>query len=587
MAVPRHFVAVACFGGLIAVFSSVAGGADPAPAKAAASPAGKSGKPAAKAEPASAEKLSGDQEQVGESFKRLEEQLFHMGETTAASDPRRAALLKQAVEESKKRDLALQFKGTADLLRKDQVSRALENQKQIVQDLQALLQLLQSENEAKNQEAYKKQIQEYLHRINILIKQQQDVQGRTAGGGEMKGLSGEQGGLAGRTGKLATDMKATEAKKTEDKGDGKDSKDNKGDNKDGKNSKGDSKGDGKDGKNNKGDGKDSKGDGKGDGRDGKGGGKGDGKDGKGDSKESKGGGKGGSKGEGGEGGEGGQSSPSEQGQDQDQNPARKAVEDARHRMEQAQEELNKARRDKGVKEQEIAIEKLKEAQAKLEEILRQLREEEIERRLAMLEARFKKMLQMQLVVNQGTVLLDKVPKAQRTYNHQVESSRLSTKENDIIVEVDSAMRLLEEDGTALALPEAVRQLRTDMLQVAHRLAQAKTEEITQAIEKDIVVALQEIIDALKKAQDEQKSKKPSRPGLSGEPPTPPLIDTLAELKMIRALQMRINRRTERYRKLIVGEQAEQPDLVEALQRLGEHQQRIFRITRDLEMGKNQ
>ena len=39
---------------------------------------------------------------------------------------------------------------------------------------------------------------------------------------------------------------------------------------------------------------------------------------------------------------------------------------------------------------------------------------------------------------------------------------------------------------------------------------------------------------------------------------------LAELKMIRALQMRVNRRTERYSKLIEGEQAENAELVEAL-----------------------
>ena len=179
------------------------------------------------------------------------------------------------------------------------------------------------------------------------------------------------------------------------------------------------------------------------------------------------------------------------------------------------------------------------------------------------------MLQMQREVYEGTVLLDKVPKPQRTYNHQIESSRLSTKENDIIVEVDRALMLLKEDGTAVAMPEAVQQMREDMVQVVHRLAQAKVEEITQTIEKDIITALQEIIDALKKAQKERCDKqKPSRPGPSGEPQTPPLIDALAEMKMIRALQMRVNTRTERYRSLFVGEQAEQADLLDALQRLG-------------------
>jgi len=62
---------------------------------------------------------------------------------------------------------------------------------------------------------------------------------------------------------------------------------------------------------------------------------------------------------------------------------------------------------------------------------------------------------------------------------------------------------------------------------------------------------------------------------------------LAELRMIRALQMRVNTRTARYAKMIEGEQADSVDLVDALRRLAEHEQRIHRVTHDLQMGKNQ
>jgi len=53
------------------------------------------------------------------------------------------------------------------------------------------------------------------------------------------------------------------------------------------------------------------------------------------------------------------------------------------------------------------------------------------------------------------------------------------------------------------------------------------------------------------------------------------------------MQMRINRRTERYSTLIEGEQAENAELLEALAELAERQQRVHEITRDLEAGKNQ
>jgi len=42
----------------------------------------------------------------------------------------------------------------------------------------------------------------------------------------------------------------------------------------------------------------------------------------------------------------------------------------------------------------------------------------------------------------------------------------------------------------------------------------------------------------------------------------------------------------RYSKLIQGEQAENADLIESLKRLAEREERIHRVTRDLEMGKN-
>jgi hypothetical protein len=196
------------------------------------------------------------------------------------------------------------------------------------------------------------------------------------------------------------------------------------------------------------------------------------------------------------------------------------------------------------------------------------------------------MLQMQREVYEGTVRLDKVSAADRTHNHGIEAGRLSGKETDIVVEVDKAMLLLRQEGSAVALPEAVQQMREDMQQVSRRLAQDKVEKITQTIEQEIIAALEEVLDALKKAQKDKDDKKKSQSSSSSQQ-DPPLIELLAELKMIRALQMRVNRRTQRYSKLIEGEQADKEDLIEALQNLAVQQKRIHRVTRDLELGKNQ
>ena len=72
----------------------------------------------------------------------------------------------------------------------------------------------------------------------------------------------------------------------------------------------------------------------------------------------------------------------------------------------------------------------------------------------------------------------------------------------------------------------------------------------------------------------------------------PLVDQIAELKMIKSLQERVNKRTQRYAKLLADEadpvgQAEAPELAAAVRQLGDRQQEIFRITRDIVLGKNQ
>jgi hypothetical protein len=260
-------------------------------------------------------------------------------------------------------------------------------------------------------------------------------------------------------------------------------------------------------------------------------------------------------------------------------------------MREAQKKLEEAQRKDAVAEQEKAKEELEKAKAELERILRQLREEEVERMLALLEARFRKMLEIQVRIYEDTVRLDKVPDVERELKVNVPAGRLASDERKLVVEADKALELLREEGSSIAFPETVTQMRDDMSQVSDRLDAANVAKITQGIEQDIIAALEEMIAALQKAQkDRENKKKPPPPG-QGQPQDQPLVDALAELKMIRSLQMRVNTRTQRYSKLLddledpTGQATDQ-ELREALVKLAEKQDRIYKITRDLVLGKN-
>ena len=85
-------------------------------------------------------------------------------------------------------------------------------------------------------------------------------------------------------------------------------------------------------------------------------------------------------------------------------------------------------------------------------------------------------------------------------------------------------------------------------------------------------------------QPEAQPEEQAQP--QGQPQDPPLVDMLAELKMIRSMQEKVNRTTERFAGLIEGEQAEDPDMARLLQGLSEDEQRIYGVTRDLDLGRN-
>jgi hypothetical protein len=268
-------------------------------------------------------------------------------------------------------------------------------------------------------------------------------------------------------------------------------------------------------------------------------------------------------------------------------PGRKQVMDAIQNQIEALKKLEKQLKDEGSEEQSKAIKNLEEARKRLEERLRQLREEELERLLANLENRCLKMLAMQIAVYEGTKNVEKaiLQNADRkpTRAEDQRALQLSDKEFDIVREANAAIKLLEDEGSAVAFPEVFHQVRDDMQTVQRRLGKVDVGNVTQTIEQDIIATLKEMIEALKKAQ--QAGKGGGQGG--GKPGNKAFLDLLAELKMIRSLQVRVNARTLTYAKQYTGEQANDPDIQKELLNLAQHQEKIFRITNDLARGKNE
>jgi len=284
-----------------------------------------------------------------------------------------------------------------------------------------------------------------------------------------------------------------------------------------------------------------------------------------------------------------QESGDEQPQESKKTPGRDELEEARQQMQRALEELDKLNREGSTEAQKDALAQLEKVKARLEAILRQLREEENELLLASLEARFQKLRKAQMQVNAETVRLAKTIGEDRS-RHDDRAVALSRDEREIVVDAEKALSLLKEEGSSVAFPEAIEQMRENMVEVADRLNRGDTASTTQVIEELIVETLDEMILAMQqemeKAKDKDKQKQQQQKQQQQNEDEQALINELAELKMIRSLQNQINRLTREIGRELDGEQANEPKAREMTERLSRRQKRLQDATYDLSTGKN-
>lgn len=587
-------------------------------------------------EPAPKEPLPTRQEAVSLRYQRFETTLLQLAEYLRKTDPDRAELLVRALGRSKEIRIPDQLVQLVELLKRDQLGDAIDGQETLVTQMQDLLTLLQSEDRQSDIDKERARIAALIKNVDRLIGKQTDVRSATERGLPGKDVGPQQQNLADETQKLIDKIAGQDAEKRTQQSSGQK----------GSASKPSEMGDPKDPSKHEpkpGDPSDKPADqtpdGKGTPQSGKPGAKkpmGDDpkapksppdpkpSDENGDKPDNAREGEKSSPSPGGQSppksGEPRKSSPSQPSPpmppqdgdtpmppngDQDsqsspsqpqaetprelpQTPGRKELEQARRDMERAIEELKGQQRDKASGAQDQALADLLKAKEKLEAILRQLREEEKELMLAAMEARFRDMLGRQIAVNNGTVGLGTIPEDQRSDRHRSRAIELARQQDEVAILAAKSLTLLKEEGSSIAFPEAVEQIRGDMLTSARRLERVDVGEITQGIQRDIAESLEEILDALQKELEKSKDqRKKQQPQQGQKPQQPGLVDGLAELKMLRSLQYRVNRRTRELGRLTDGEQARDRDVVGQLQELSRRQAKIQRTAADLAAGRNQ
>ena len=501
------------------------------------------------------------QEEVLQAFERLQGVLVRLAELGSPREPYRTALVRRAIREAEELGVSLRMRRTAELIEQGRLAAAIEEEERLLGDLQRILEILLAEDRDRRLQGERQELEKLLHELGQITRRQKDLHGRSGRNDQSpEALAPEQAALAEGAGRLAQSLRGSSGRTL--------------------GSEGEPRG----------------GHGLGEGREQGPGGSTSGEGGK--SAEGPAGGSAGRGTPGSERGGEGQTpagDPSAGGAEASGSPesmpaaspssaarqqAARSVEAAKARMQDAARRLAEARRREAVKDQEEALRELEAAKAQLEKILRQLRQEELARMLTDLRTRIDRMLTMQRKVYEETILLASRQEAGESRDVDLGISRLRRQQSSIGLEADLVAYVLEEDGTAGAMLEAIREVKTDIRLVEELFAERDLGPMNRSTQQAIIAALQEILDTLQQRLEELEREQEEGSGGFG-PGKVPFVNLLAELRMVRTLQHRIRSRTEEYLRLLSESEQANERLQEVLRNLAERQARLQEITRNL------
>jgi hypothetical protein len=482
--------------------------------------------------------LPAAQAELARRYERLEAAAARLAELSEASDPGRAQQLREAIRVGREQDIQTRFESIVKLLEEERLAAASRNQQELARQLEVLLEVLLAKPTDQRDDSEQELLRKHARDIGRLIRAQRSLRARTESAPKPSELAPQQKELEAKAAEVEqglcpnpSDSPAGEAGEPQSSS-----------------KPGDS------------------------------------------SNESGEGGKPHQTGEGNPSGENQSAETSEEKSSSEQ--AAERVANAKQRMQQAKQKLEADERQQASTEQSAAQRELEQAKEELERRLRQLREEEMQRTLMQLVARFRQMLEIEQLILAETKKLHETYGSKQDRELEIKSAGLAERQRGLTREADRAMLLLREDGTSVAFPEALEQIRVDMDEAAIRLSSSRVDALTQGIEQDVIDGLQEAVEAMEKAAENLANQdQPPQPQQSGspgsEPDEEPLVQRIAELKMIRSLQVRINRRTAELSAMIDRGEVPAAEVQLLLQRLAERQAKVAKAARDLHSQRNE
>ena len=505
--------------------------------------------------PPTPEQLRDDELAISGRYARFERLLSQMADILGREDPERAELLRRAVGKGREQKISERITSIVDLLESNELGSAVEQQEGVSDSLRMLLTLLQSEDRRSSVERERERLNELLNDVRGLVEQQRAARAATQNSETPSAAAAPQQKTIDEADQLLKEVKnhdsSSEGNQTPQDDEGNEPKDGSDENKEESEST--------DGEPSENQGQES--------QEGSEEQSQNAEDASAESQSSS------SK---------GQSQSQSQNSDQKQTPGREELETAKQAMQEALDHLQEQQRKEATDDQEQAIAELLKAAGEIEEMLRQLREEEKEMILAALEARFQRLLALQTQIYEGTLELAKTPKEQWLDRYFGRCRELAQQQADLTTDCSQTAGLLREDGTSVSILLAVEGIESDMRSAAGWLQESSVSELTQTVQVDIIEALKELIEATQREMQEmQSSERQQQQQAQGDQQKPPLVELMAEIKVLRSLQVRLNRRTVTVDRMLESDQEAPSALQKQVSELAIRQMQLIESAREL------
>lgn len=507
--------------------------------------------------------LKNEQMSISGRYARFEKMLTQMADIMARQDPERADLLRRALGRGREDLLREKIEDAVGLLSDGDLGAASEKQQEIVASLQSLLSLMQSEDRRSSVERERERLNGVLKNVRQVMERQKAARISTQLSPAPSDAAPRQQQALDEAESLLEDIKSHDGD-GKDQGEGKQGEGKQGgseDSPDGTQPGADEQGQPNSENNGNSEAEEN----------------GEPSEQFGDSQSSE--------------GQSSENSGQQGGSGQQQNspntpqtPGKEQLQKAQQQMQQALEAMQEQQRDQALKNEDQALQELREAEEKLEEQLRQLREEEKEMMLASLEARFQRLLIVQTQIHERTISLAEVPKDQWLDLAFARCREVAQEQTELARECAGTVALLQEDGTSSAILLAVEDIEADMNSAGEWLRDSDVSELTRSVQQDVIDALKQLVEVMQKEmQDMQQQQQQSQQQQGPNSQQSPLVELIAEIKVLRNLQLQVNQRTERVDRLLQTVPAERLEaLRQQISELSHRQERLLESARELQ-----